>query len=152
MFRKSIGLLAAAVVGLSATAAAAGDGRWLFIGADAGGAGFIELDSITGGATPELKLMALPAHFSEGDHSAMYFATVRLRVNCAARTTQLLSARGYSDVGDLVMNKGQEAALAVDPAEVGAVNALRVACGMPGAPHDRVFDSSTAAIDWWRNQ
>lgn len=152
MFRKTMGLLAAAMVGLSATAAAAGDGRWLFIGADDGGAGFIDLGSITGGPTPEFKLMALPAHFSDGDHSAMYFAMVRMRVNCAARTTQLLSAKGYSDVGDLVMNKGQEAALAVDPAEVGPVNALRVACGMPGAPHDKIFDSSTTAIHWWRLQ
>lgn len=149
---RSVGLLVAAALGLSATAAAAEDGRWLYAGADEVGAGFIDLNTITGGMTPELKLILVPRDFREGDHSAMYFAIVRVRVDCTARTTQLLSAKGYSDVGDLVMSHDAEAAEAVDPGELGAVNTLRVACRMPGAPSDPVFSSTTAAIDWWHRQ
>jgi hypothetical protein len=152
VFRKTLWLLAAAVVGLSATAATADDGRWLYVGSDESGAGFIDLNTISGGMTPELKLILVPGGFREGDHSAMYFAIVRVQVDCAARSTQLLSAKGYSDVGDLVMSHDLEPPEAVDPAELAEVNTLRVACRMPGAPSDLIFDSSTAAIDWWHRQ
>lgn len=152
MFRKKLGLLAAAVVGLSSSGASAEDGRWLFVGSDESGAGFIDLNTISGGMTPALKLILVPRDFREGDHSAMYFAVVKVQVDCAARTTQLLSAKGYSDIGELVMSHDLEPPEAVDPAELAEVNTLRVACRMPGAPSDLVFDSTTAAINWWHRQ
>lgn len=152
MFGKTFGMLAAVAAVIAATPAAADNERWLYIGADEKAAGFVDLDSITSGETPELRLIVIPSGFREGDHEAMYFAMVHVRVNCPARTTQLLSAKGYSDVGELVMSKGLDTVQAVDPAELTSVNTLRIACGLPGVPHDIMLDSSAAAIRWWRMQ
>ena len=77
---------------------------------------------------------------------------MKVRVDCRGRTTQLLSVRGYSDVGDLVREEGVSPAEAVDPGKEPSVNMFRVACGLPSAPHEWVFATGTAAIKWWRLQ
>ena len=152
VLNKVLRMLVVAVLGLSAMPAEAKDGRYLYIGADGSGAGFLDLSTISGGPAPMLKVMFVPRSFTVGDHSALYFAIVHVRVDCAARTTQMISAKGYSDVGDLVRNDGVSAAERVDPASLTSVNMLRVSCKLPGAPSDKIFDSQLAAIQWWRTQ
>ncbi len=137
---------------LSATPSVAEDGRFLFIGSDDVGAGFVDLGSLTAGPQPVVKMLYLPRRFTVGDHHAVYLGIAKLRVNCPARTTALISAKAYSDVGDLVEDEGPQAAKPVDPSELPAVNTLRVACKLPGAPSSPIFSSSMAAIKWWRLQ
>lgn len=150
--KASLAGLAAVACLLAASPSIAGDGRFLYIGADAEGAGFINLTTMTSGPHPVVDILFVPRQASNSNHRGVYFGMVKMRVNCAARTTALISAKTYSETGELVNSEGPRGAEPVKSTERPAMNTLKVACKLPGAPNDMIFGSSTAAIKWWHLQ